>query len=179
MIGTDLPYEISRSDGRCAATGRTLEPGDRVVVALGEREGEAVLHRFDFAEDAWAGGARPPTDVRVFASWRHIKAEPKAKKGAALDDGHLLEVFGQLEPSDSAAGEAVRYLIALHLLRRRLVVPTDDAGAGELRVTARGPAARTALGDDAIAVREPSLTPAQLAEASAALLGLLDPDGEG
>lgn len=112
-------YPISRSSGRCAATGRQLEVDERYVATLVEREGHEELERVDFCIAAWESGARPQGPVRLFASWRAAVPEPTARKNAFLSDDELLELLEQLAEATEARRVAFRYLLALILVRRK------------------------------------------------------------
>ena len=131
MTRMSSTFAISRSTGKCAVSGRDLSPGDPLVVALVEREGEG-FERLDIAEDAWRGleddsrgGGRKRVDgKRVFARWRTEHPEPGAKPRLLLDDDALLDLFDEL--GDEHPGEraeervsrlAFRFVLALILSR--------------------------------------------------------------
>jgi len=123
ITGSSSPYEIVKSEGVCPATGATLSPGDRVVVALVETPDDQALHRVDYSEAAWDEGARPKIPLRLFGFWRTVVPEPGAKKVQPLiGDADLLDLFDQLgEEAESADARrlAFRYLLALILIRKR------------------------------------------------------------
>ncbi len=79
---------------------------------------------------------------------------------------------------------SLRFVLALLLMRKRLLVPADagEASGGEdLVVKPRG-MARQSLGDEAIVVEDPKLSDAQAAEVTMSLqklLGLDDAAGDG
>ena len=115
-------YPIARSSGKCAATGREFVNGDHLVAALVEIPGQEDLARLDFAKDAWDAGARPAPPAVLFASWRATHQPPDAKKKLLLSDEELLDLFEQLAASDQPRQRAFRYVLALLLVRRKVLV---------------------------------------------------------
>lgn len=101
--------------------------------------------RLDYALDAWNGGARPDRSMIVLGFWRTLVSEPGAKKKLLIDDQSLLELFeqsgdeGAQAPGADDAGaalqgnetrEAFRFVLALILLRKRLIVQEGSKGKG-------------------------------------------------
>lgn len=115
-------YPISRSTGKCAATGREFAPGEPLIAALVEVAGQEELARLDYSKDAWDGGARPAPPAVLFASWKATHQPPDAKKKLLLSDEELLDLFEQLAASDQPRQRAFRYVLALLLVRRRILV---------------------------------------------------------
>lgn len=106
-----LDFEVERSSRRCAATDRTLEPGDEVYAVLQRRGAEIV--RTDFCREAWSG---PPEEAFGWWRWRVPPATTRKIKLAPNDV--LLELFDQL--ADKPGHEDERYVLALLLIRRRV-----------------------------------------------------------
>lgn len=156
-------YTIGRSTGRCAATGRDFAPGERFVAALCERAGEEPLVRVDFALDAWSAGARPAPPLRMLGSWRtslHHASGP-ARSGPLLDDEGLLDLLRGMAGDDSAESDprraAIRFVLALMLVRRKLLIPEPGGhAAATLCLRVRGTAAEPG-GAELIEVTDPGL----------------------
>lgn len=145
-------YPISRSTGRCAATGREFSVGEAIVAALVEVEGREDLQRLDYSVAAWAEGARPGTGAkpgeaaRLFASWRATHQPADTKKKLLLGDDELLDLFEQLAASDQPRQRAFRYVLALLLVRRRILVYEGQQSSSEgpvMRVREKRLAAET------------------------------------
>lgn len=171
-------YETGRPTGVCTATGRRLESGERYVAVLIEPAPGAALARQDFSTGAWDEGRRPDPPVRVFAFWRATMSAPGAKKRQLLDDGALLDLFEQLDGATEARKVAFRYLLALVLIRKRLLV-LEGTGQGTMRVRHKG---TTVAGDRAegagiIEVADPGLDPRALEEGTEELSAILATDG--
>ena len=139
-------YPISRSTGRCASTGREFSVGEAIVAALVEVEGREDLQRLDYSVAAWAEGARPGAGAKLFASWRATHQPADTKKKLLLGDDELLDLFEQLAASDQPRQRAFRYVLALLLVRRRILVYEGQQSSSEgpvMRVREKRLAAET------------------------------------
>jgi hypothetical protein len=116
-----MDLKIHRPRGTCGTSGRAFVPGEVFHSALVRTA--AGIERVDIAAEAWTG---PPADT--LAAWR--SAYPAAESGgpelAPVDV--LLDVLDELERNPDDA--AIRYLLALQLVRRR-VLRIVDAPAAE------------------------------------------------
>lgn len=112
-------YDVSRPTGECAATGEPIEPGQTYVACLIEPEPDQPLQRLDYSQGAWDEGARP--SAPVFGSWRAVMPEPNAKPRQFIDDPAMCDLFEQLGESGEERRIAFRYLLALVLVRKRLL----------------------------------------------------------
>ena len=125
--------EVGRPTGICAATGRTIQPGEPFVGVLAEDRTSEVVRRFDFSASAWAAGARPPEPWRVVAHWRSMVRVSDAPRRMLADDDELLDILDQSEGEDDPAQVAFRYLLALILIRRRRLRLEGSRTLGEGR----------------------------------------------
>ncbi len=169
-------YELGRRGERCAATGDELKPGEAIVVALVEREGDEGLDRLDFKAAAWDEGHRPE---RLFAHWRTTVRE-RGATGPVLDMMSMATLFEELasqgeslEPRQSA----FRYVLALALIRKRQLELVGSGAASDgrpgalmVRVRSEGPESPV------ISVPDSSLDSATLAEVSERLGMLMKGD---
>jgi hypothetical protein len=136
-------YEIARATGVCAATGRTIGVGEEFIAALVEGEQEDRLGRRDYSIESWEGGARPSG---LFGYWRARMEAPDAKRRAFIDDGALMDLFEQLEGASEPARVSFRYLLALMLIRKRLLKyegTRRDSGVNMMLVRPATPAGAT------------------------------------
>ncbi|MEC9373697.1 MAG: hypothetical protein VYC34_07630 [Planctomycetota bacterium] len=115
---TSQHYNLGRPAEQCAASGAPLTPGTPFVAALVEREGVDGFDRLDFTQEAWASMARP---ARLVGFWRGIAPEPDAAPKPFIDDEALLSLFEQLGESDDPKRQAFRFVLALMLVRKRLL----------------------------------------------------------
>jgi hypothetical protein len=153
-------YPIARSTGRCAATGREFAPREPLVAALAEAEGREDLQRLDFSLDAWASGSRPTPPLTLFASWRATHQPPDAKRKLLLGDEELLDLFEQLGATDQPRQRAFRFVLALLLVRRRILV-YEGQQSGVMRVRERRNAAE--IPAPIVEVQDPGLDDATTA----------------
>lgn len=118
---TDASYEISRPTGRCAATGHPIAIGQAFIAALAERDGQEGLERLDYSLEAWEAGARPELPLRLFGYWRSVMSPPGETKRQFIDDEALLDLFDGLAEATEPSRLAFRYVLALILVRKRLL----------------------------------------------------------
>jgi hypothetical protein len=145
-------YQIGAGTGVCGATGRALVPGEPIVTALVELEDSEQLARVEYSAAAWEGGARP---ARMFGFWRGIVPEPNAKPRLLIDDDALLDMFDQLAEVTEPSRVAFRFVLALMLIRKRVLV-CEDARDRTVLVRARG-TARPPEGPALVEVIDPGL----------------------
>lgn len=136
---TSSSYPVSRPSTNCAATGRAFAPGEPIVAALVTEPGVEDLRRLDFSRESWELGSRPGPPMRLFASWRCSYAPPDAKRKLRLSDDELLDLFHQLAESDQERQRGFRNVLALLLIRRKLLV-YEGTVSGVLRVREATPA---------------------------------------
>lgn len=114
-----MDLSIQRPTRRCARTDRPLAAGEGFYSAL-VREG-GRLTRVDIAAEAWAG---PPSEA--IAWWRCVVKEVAAESGPVLASSDvLLDVLERLEGGEGE--DSLRYLLGLHLVRRRVLRFADGA----------------------------------------------------
>lgn len=122
-----MDYKLHRPHPVCRRTGRGFAVGEEIFSAL--VRGPGGLERLDIAAEAWDG---PPPDT--VAWWR-------ARQGTATDAGPVLApvevLLDALEAlADNPADDAVRYLLALQLVRRRALRIEGEAPGPDAAETA-------------------------------------------
>jgi hypothetical protein len=162
---TGSTYEFGRRTGVCALSGKAFGPGDSYIAALIEKspeEGEG-LDRADYAIDAWESSPRPE---RLFAFWRATLDEGGENKPTLIDDESLLGLFEQLEGATEPKRLAFRFVLALLLVRKRLLVLAGErkgvllvqeklTGPGSVAAQAKAPVVQVVdPGLDAAAIAE-------------------------
>jgi hypothetical protein len=131
--GTD--YHVARPTGICAATGQTLEPGSPCMATLCDRVEDEGFERLDYSMDTWATGARPP---RLFSFWRTAVPEPGARTRLLVDDAVLMDLFERLADDARPQRIAFRFVLALILLRKKLLRFAGRSGGETAGAAARG-----------------------------------------
>ena len=124
-----VEYDIQRCTRRCHATERELAPGEVVYSVLVEAGGN--ISRHDYSAEAWRG---PPEDSLGW--WKGTIADASSKRMHWAPNDVMLHYFEQLD--GNPAKEDVRYVLALLLVRRRIVrvesTEKDPAGIETLVV---------------------------------------------
>ncbi len=108
-------WEVARTSGKCAATGRDFNEGEAYYAVL--FEGPEGLERRDYSIDAWTG---PPEGTYCY--WRARVPVRDRKPGAAAIDTELLtQLFLRLEDEPSEQSQQFRFVLGLLLMRKRLL----------------------------------------------------------
>jgi hypothetical protein len=116
-----MDLKLHRPHASCAHTGRPLVSGELFYSCLVRSKGK--LDRIDCCSEAWQG---PPE--QTLAWWRSLYATPEAGGSSLAPPDVLLDVLEQLE--DKPEDAALRYLVALQLVRRKVLRILDRQGLG-------------------------------------------------
>jgi hypothetical protein len=107
-----MELKLHRPHAACAETGRPFVAGEPLVSALVRLEGR--LDRCDYAAAAWAG---PP--AHTLAWWRSTFPATTSAGTTLAPADILLDVLEELEGREGET--ALRYLVAIELVRRRVL----------------------------------------------------------
>lgn len=111
-------YRVAPPTGRCAATDQPLEPGSVCIATLVDREDDEGFDRLDYSIDAWESGARPE---RLFSYWKTTVPKPEQRRKLLVDDAVLMDLFERLADDEREQRQAFRFVLALILMRKRLL----------------------------------------------------------
>ena len=117
-----MDFEVQRCSRRCAKSDRELQPGEWFYSVLVAKGAQVVRH--DYCEDAWEG---PPDGL--IGWWKSQMPDPHARKMHWAPNDVMLHYFEQLEGHDDQ--QDVRYILALLMLRRRIVRVEDTEQSDE------------------------------------------------
>jgi len=123
-------YDIERSSGCCALTGRVLVPGEPYMATLIEvDEPEATdgagkptlpgglgFKRQDVCWEAWQKNKRP---TNIFCYWKTTAPEPNQKKKLFVDNDVLMNLFRRLADTDQPQRVSFRFVLGLILMRKK------------------------------------------------------------
>lgn len=154
---------VARPTGVCAATGTAFVVGERFVATLVERAGQPGFERVDYSVRAWEGGARPEAPLRLFGSWRTTMPAGDREQRALMSDDELLELFEEMGGTTEPKHLAFRFVLALMLVRRRVLRMMGERRTGDKRamlVRPRGESGET----PAIEVADPGMDEATINE---------------
>ena len=126
-----MDLKLHRPQLTCATTGRAFAPGEAFYSALVRRRG--AVERFDVAAEAWQG---PPAES--IAWWRSRYPEAGVVGPTLAPPDVLLDALESLE---EGSDDPLRYLLALQLVRRRVLriadEPAGSSAEGTLTFTCR------------------------------------------
>ncbi len=108
-------WEIGRSTGICAVTGRELAEGEEYYTVLFE-DGD-TFRRADYTLDAWDG---PPDQTYCYFKTR-VPVREEKKTRLLVDDDVLVNFFIRLADETETARLQFRFVLALILMRKRLL----------------------------------------------------------
>jgi len=122
-----ISYSIEKPTGVCGLTGRHLEPRETYVATLVEahepieddpQRSRWTLRRVDVAVEAWDAGRRPEG---LFSHWKAVVPKPDERKKLFVDDAVLINLFRRLEDARDERRLAFRFVLALILMRKKLL----------------------------------------------------------
>ena len=112
-------YNISKAASLCVACQRQLQVGEEFVATVKEVQEE--LLREDFCSACWQGRQDQP-NPDILGLW-HTKVPAKAeKKRLFVDDELLVSFFERLEGAEEAARVNFRFVLALVLMRKKILI---------------------------------------------------------
>ncbi len=107
-------YEVVRTHGRCFATDRAFEEGEAFHSVIVETP--TGFERRDYCDEAWTGA---PDDAICHFRTRMQHKAPRKK--TFVDDTVLMTFFDRLRDATEPAKQRFRFVLALILLRKRLL----------------------------------------------------------
>jgi hypothetical protein len=110
--GIDVP----RPAGICAVSGQAIAPGEKFVAAI--RETPEGIERRDVLVQHWSEFEREG----VLAFWHTMMPQTEQKKKLFVDDEVLCTLFERLADATEEAKLNFRFVLALVLMRKRLIV---------------------------------------------------------
>jgi len=109
-----VDWEVQRTSGRCAVSGRELREGEEFYAVLFDRNG--TLERVDCSLEAWTG---PPEGA--FCFWKSRVPVREKKKQLWVDDDVLVHLFCRLADETAESRVHFRFVLALLLMRKKLL----------------------------------------------------------
>ena len=112
-------YNISKASGQCVACGRAMPPLEEFMAVL--RETDEAFVREDYCLPCWQANPREETKERV-GVWRAHVPPPADRKRMFVDDEMLVNLFHRLEEATEPAKVNFRFVLALVLMRKKMLV---------------------------------------------------------
>jgi len=120
-------FEVQRTTGRCIVSGRDLAEGEEFYAVLFDR-GDA-FERVDYSLPCWSG---PPEETYCF--WKARIPQRQKKPRLFVDDEVLLNFFQRLGDESEPVKVQFRFLLALILMRKRLLKYQQTVHEGDTEV---------------------------------------------
>ena len=117
-------YETVRPTHQCAETHRRFQPGEAYVATLTDSPDSEELVRLDYGIEAWEGGARPPR--APIAVWRSVETDGRTQQTLLPGPDELFAMFEGMDDEAGGRGAVFRYLLALMLMRKRVLRLADQ-----------------------------------------------------
>ena len=122
-------YNISKASGQCVACGKTMPPLEEFMAVL--RETDEAFVREDYCLPCWQAAPREGAKELV-GVWRAHVPPPAEKKRMFVDDEMLVNLFHRLEEATEPAKVNFRFVLALVLMRKKMLVYDKmEKAAGE------------------------------------------------
>jgi len=158
-------WQVERTSGRCAVSGREFAEGDEFYAVLFDR-GEQ-FERLDYSPACWDG---PPAGAYCF--WKSRVPQRAKKQRLLVNDEVLVSFFSRLAQEDEPSKRQFRFVLALILMRKRLLkyeqtVHEDDSEIWLMRLKSR---------DELHRVVNPQLGEEQIGQVSQQLGAILHED---
>jgi hypothetical protein len=115
-------YNISKAQGQCLSCEKQLEPGDLFTAVV--RETMEDFAREDYCLTCWEKKQEEisPEDKTILGLWQTRVPQPQEKKKLFVDDELIIHFFERLETAEEEIKIAFRYVLALVLMRKRLLI---------------------------------------------------------
>ena len=166
-------WHIKARAHNCSVTGQPFEDGEGFFTALFQNPESDGYLRLDFSRDAW--DARDDTNGQPFSFWRTIYRPPEEPaKVEIVDRDDPESLLTSLIEQDEVHTENTRYILAVMLERKRILVETDSqkTRTGLLRIYEHR------YSGEVFIVKDPQIPLCEVAPLQEEVQKLLSPDDE-
>jgi hypothetical protein len=116
-------YKITRTAGVCSQCGRQLQEQEEYVATVVDSADEEDFQRKDYCLGCWDESSQGEQDTtNLLGLWRARVPRPTEKKKLFVDDELLVNFFHRLDDSPESAKVHFRFVLALVLMRKKLLV---------------------------------------------------------
>ena len=163
-------YNIARTPGPCSACGKTLAAGEELVATV--RQAGEELQREDYCPACWQGASSQDRPDRL-AVWRTRVPRSEEKKRLFVDNEVLVNFFQRLDGAEEPAKVSFRFVLALVLMRKKLLVYQGAEKAPDGREFWN---MRLKATEEVFQVLDPHMDAERIAEVSQELGAILEAD---
>ena len=116
-------YDIAKTQGQCSACEKDLPAGEEYTATLVEAapDAEEEFERRDFCTACWQQRDEGDDDG-TYCVWQTRPPQPQEKKKLFVDNELLINFFQRLEGDDEPGRINFRFVLALILMRKRLLI---------------------------------------------------------
>lgn len=114
-------WHIGKVGCICTNCQKTFEVGETLFSSIEEAQGSDELIRKDFCNQCW----EQLQDKKHLTSWKTLRTNEIIKKKNIVDNDVLFNLFERFKESDSDRNRSYAYLLALILMRKRVLVFED------------------------------------------------------
>lgn len=185
---------MGKVGGQCAACTVELPPGAPCWATLVELRSLPTVdtqanvptapgspwQRMNFCPECWNTGKRPAPPAEMFSFWKTVVPESQKKAKTFVDDSVLLDLFNRLAERDDITDLRFRFVLALLLMRKRLLKYEGTSAMPEAMQAKFGhltppPEIWSMIqrGGTTVSVLNPHLTTEQIGEVSQQLSSIL------
>jgi hypothetical protein len=128
-------YNISKTSGQCSKCDNQLAVGQEFVAVV--KEINEDLSRLDFCKACWDAMGEQ-IDPSIVGVWHTKVPQAQEKKRQFVDNELLVDFFTRTEGAQDATKVSFRYVLALVLMRKKLLVydgMQKDAGDAQVWLT--------------------------------------------
>ena len=118
------PWSIKSRAHACSITEQKFEDGERFYTVLFPDPESSGYLRKDFSEEAWE--QRDERDEKPFSFWNSIYQAPTKEESVEVTEESPEDLLRRLVEEDESHTENVRYILAVMLERKKLLVEADS-----------------------------------------------------
>ena len=118
------PWSIKSRAHACSITEQKFEDGERFYTVLFPDPESSGYLRKDFSEEAWE--QRDESDEKPFSFWNSIYQAPTKEESVEVTEESPEDLLRRLVEEDESHTENVRYILAVMLERKKLLVEADS-----------------------------------------------------
>lgn len=119
-------WKIRSTEAKCVVSGEPFKDGEDFYTCIfDDPESDGFIRR-DYSVGAWQE-VRPSLDPKPFSFWRSTyKAPVKVEEEKKIEDTSAEGMLRRFIEEDDSRTENARYILALMLERKKVLIPTDS-----------------------------------------------------
>lgn len=152
-------WNISSRNHVCAQSGQPFEDDEEIYTAIFEDEESGDFVRRDFSIDSWG---EVSTELVPFSYWKSTYEKPVEKNPEVVKKEGAESLLRRLIDENEYSTENARYVLAVMLERKKVLVHTDTKVSKAKRNPGKFLVYEHANGGDVFLIRDPQLLLAEI-----------------